>query len=259
MSEETPQNNQIPSQNEPEPTQPATAKTGQAPVSPTPSEKTTPADDALIQKNPAPTPAPIPTEETTPTDDALVQENPAPAPAPILTKDEPKQTAEENPAISETNNPVVEPTAINKDERPADKNISDIKTELKDTKEDIPSVQETKNTPLEEKIEPKQIITEIIPENLPTSQPINQQEIFKKILLENLAIANQKRKKQAKEKKNKILEYARVHNRIDSQTAKQLTGLSSERIRYYFNQLEKENKMIQIGRSGKKVFYIPKM
>ncbi len=200
-----------------------------------------------VQPSPA---SPEPTPEVIPTDNVLIQENPVPTVSPPLID---KQSLE-------IDDPSPSPSLPIKDEESLNNVIDDIKTETINHAQNTPTVQETENTPTEEKTEPQPVQdeTKVISTTKITSQLIDQQKIFKNILLEKLIIARQEKKRRAEDKKNKILEYARSHNRIDSQTVKKLTGLKRERIRYYLNQLEKENKLLQIGRSGPKVFYMPK-
>ncbi|MCK4553613.1 hypothetical protein KAU19_01455 [Candidatus Parcubacteria bacterium] len=80
---------------------------------------------------------------------------------------------------------------------------------------------------------------------------------FRKKLKQLLGLANQKRRNKVENNKNKIIAFAREHNRIDNKDVRNLTGLSQERAREYLDKLEKEKKLAQMGRNGPKVFYMP--
>lgn len=80
---------------------------------------------------------------------------------------------------------------------------------------------------------------------------------FKARLKELSLLGVEKRRRQADERIEKIFAFAREHNRIDNKDARELTGLSDERVRYYLNKLEKEGKLEQFGQKGQRVFYMP--
>jgi hypothetical protein len=237
MTDEINQNSQNIGQNSSEPVQSDSANAGQTTILPTPAETNVPDSDALIQKKSVP--------ET-------VEE----------------QSIEAKPIDFADNS---SPTQPIKDEKPIGleetKIISDIGPKEKDVLEITKIVPETNKSKPEETNEFSVIAEEEKPQdtpvpiskNQPLAQLANQEEIFKNILLEKLIIARKEKKRLAEEKKSKILEHARANNRIDNKIARQLTGLSRNRIRYYLDQLEKENKLLQVGRSGPKVFYMPKM
>lgn len=80
---------------------------------------------------------------------------------------------------------------------------------------------------------------------------------FKCKLRNLIQIANQKRQKQVRKNIENILVYAFKHNHVDNKAARELTGLKAARVRVYFNDLEKQGKLIQIGKRGRNVYYRP--
>ena len=80
---------------------------------------------------------------------------------------------------------------------------------------------------------------------------------FKDKLRQLRGMANQKRLAKAKENEEKIMASALANNKIDNKTARELTGLSDDRARYYLNKLEKQGKLTQMGKTGPKIFYMP--
>ena len=80
---------------------------------------------------------------------------------------------------------------------------------------------------------------------------------FRNRLLEMLGRANEKRHMQVEANEEKILAFAREHNRIDNQDVRDLTGYTDNWAREYLDRLEKQGKLVQFGQTGKNVFYKP--
>ncbi|PIQ68400.1 MAG: hypothetical protein COV91_04365 [Candidatus Taylorbacteria bacterium CG11_big_fil_rev_8_21_14_0_20_46_11] len=97
----------------------------------------------------------------------------------------------------------------------------------------------------------------IAPVRSKAEEPDNFPARFKAKLKELSLLGVEKRRRQADERIEKILGFAREHNRIDNEDARKLTGLSDERVRHYLDELEKEGKLEQFGRKRPKVFYMP--
>ncbi|MDD5291230.1 MAG: hypothetical protein PHZ04_03915 [Patescibacteria group bacterium] len=79
---------------------------------------------------------------------------------------------------------------------------------------------------------------------------------FKDKLRQLRVAANAKRLKKVEENEKKILDYALANNRVDNKAARELTGLSDDRARFYLNKLEKQGKLTQMGKTGPKIFYM---
>lgn len=71
--------------------------------------------------------------------------------------------------------------------------------------------------------------------------------------------ANQTRTKNKQANLEKVLKYAREHNRIDNKNVRDLCGVKDERARQYLDYLEKQGKLVQINKKGPSVFYMPIM
>ncbi len=80
---------------------------------------------------------------------------------------------------------------------------------------------------------------------------------FRNKLLEMLGRANEKRHARVEANEEKILAFAREHNRIDNQDVRDLTGYTDNWAREYLDRLEKQGKLVQFGQTGKNVFYKP--
>ena len=107
------------------------------------------------------------------------------------------------------------------------------------------------------KTKPKQPTTTSPPLNRPAVQAKSFMAQFLNKLTELRKQANIKRREKMQDNLDKIIIFAKKHNRIDNKDARELTGLSDSRVRLYFNKLEKQGKFVQFGKKGPRVFYKP--
>jgi len=69
--------------------------------------------------------------------------------------------------------------------------------------------------------------------------------------------ANQKKRERVKDRKQAILEQAQKQGRITNDEAENMFCISDSTASNYLDQLEKEGKLKQVGKSGRGVYYIP--
>lgn len=69
--------------------------------------------------------------------------------------------------------------------------------------------------------------------------------------------AHAKIKKQRKNRKQAILNYAIKKGRVTNDEAEQMFCISNSTASRYLDQLEKEGKLKQVGQTGRGVYYIP--
>jgi len=72
---------------------------------------------------------------------------------------------------------------------------------------------------------------------------------------QGLAEYNQKLQEKKEQAKQKILDLLKSKGKISNSDAAKSLGLSSATIRRYFDDLEAENKVKQVGKVGQQVFY----
>jgi hypothetical protein len=108
-----------------------------------------------------------------------------------------------------------------------------------------------------EKSAPAPVSTSAPVQNTPAPITEDFDNRFKAKLTELRAIGNIKRQKKVEENEKKILDFALANNRVDNKAVRGLTGLLDERARYYLDRLEKQGKLVQMGKKGPKVFYMP--
>lgn len=75
------------------------------------------------------------------------------------------------------------------------------------------------------------------------------------VLGRGLAEYNLKLQEKKQEAKNKILEMLNGKRKVSNQDVVKMLGISSMSVVRYLDELEKEGKVKQIGKTGKKVFY----
>lgn len=63
------------------------------------------------------------------------------------------------------------------------------------------------------------------------------------------------RGKRKEERKEKILEYLKTHEKISNDKVEEMFGVSHNTAERYLDQLEKEGFLKQIGRTGRSVYY----
>ena len=57
------------------------------------------------------------------------------------------------------------------------------------------------------------------------------------------------------ERKNKILEYVSQHGKVTNNNVEKLVGVSDTTAERYLDELEKEGKIRQVGKTGRSVYY----